>query len=248
MKRNYLIDEPIPLKTDELILQTAFHEAGHAAAIYLRNRQKQLPPVHFQISLAGFCTIPGRALQPNAKLPTRWIATVEGGHLIHSLPVATIENDCYFSDQESSDYQLAYEADIINLLVGPLAEAKYVAERDNELINARLVNVDSLKHYGGTSDLKKVDEYLDCLVASQRRREKLNELFLAAFQFIADATHWQAITDLARHIVHSDQDIIDCAEATSVLDRAMMSAARARTSPVALFRLNPLPPTHSPTL
>lgn len=236
MKRNYLIDEPIPLKIDELILQTAFHEAGHAAAIHLSNRQKQLPPVHFQISLAGFCAMPGQIRQASAKLQTRWIATVEGGHLIHSLPVATIENDRYFSDQESDDYQLAYEADIINLLAGPLAEAKYVAERDNELINARLVNVDSLKYYGGTSDLEKVDEYLDCLVASKRRREKLHELFLAAFQFIADAAHWRAITDLARYIVHSDQDVIDCTEASSVLDRAMTPAVQIGTSSIAFFR------------
>ena len=227
MKRNYLIDEPIPLKHTELVLQTAFHEAGHAAAIYLCNRQKQLPPVHFQITLGGLCGVSSQTRPMETYLKPNWVATVEGGHLIHSLPVSVIENSRYFSDHESNDYQLACEADIINLLAGPLAEAKYVAQRDDEYINARLINVNSLKYYGGTSDLEKVDEYLDGLVATESERiEKLNELFLAAFQFIDQPSHWQAITDLAHYILDNNKDIISCEEAIAVLEHSTSADTR----------------------
>ena len=225
MKRNYLIDEPIPLKHKELVLQTAFHEAGHATAIYLCNRQKQLPPVHFQISLGGLC---GKTNQTNfvkTQSKPNWVATVEGGHLINNLPVSAIENNGYFSDHESYGYQLAYEADIINLLAGPLAEAKYVAQRDNEFINVRLINVNSLKYYGGTSDLEKVDEYLKGLIQTEDERiKKLDELFLAAFQFIEEPSHWQAITNLAHYILHNDTDIISCEEAIAVLDNSISAS------------------------
>ena len=37
----------------DLIKQIAFHEAGHAAAIYLYNKQKQLPSVDFQITITN---------------------------------------------------------------------------------------------------------------------------------------------------------------------------------------------------
>lgn len=233
MKRNYLIDEPIPLRHKELVLQTAFHEAGHATAIYLCNRQKQLPPVHFQITLGGLygTTNTNQVLALDACSQSNWIATVEGGHLIHSLPVSVIENNCYFSDHESTGYQQACEADIINLLAGPLAEAKYVAERDDELINARLINVNSLKFYGGTSDLEKVDDYLDGLITSKnkiKRHEKINELFLAAFQFINEPAHWLAVTDLAHFILNNDKNIISCEEAIMVIDNSIASANQSR--------------------
>jgi len=51
MKRNYQINTICPIDDQELIRQTAFHEAGHAAAIYLYNKQKQLPPVFFKSRL-----------------------------------------------------------------------------------------------------------------------------------------------------------------------------------------------------
>lgn len=223
MKRNYQIDEPIPLKHRQLVQQTAFHEAGHAAAIYLCNRQKNLPPVYFQITFGGLC-----ASTPETdrlkKLPhSNWVATVEGGNLIHSLPLSVIESSGYFSDHESHAYQLAYEADIINLLAGPLAEAKYVAERDNETFNPRLVNVEALRYYGGTSDLEKVDEYLEALIATQdKRSKKLNELFLAAFRFVEDPSHWYAINQLAHHILENDNEVIGCEEIIDVIDSALL--------------------------
>jgi hypothetical protein len=56
--------------------------------------------------------------------------------------------------------------------VGPLAEANYVAMRDDEPINARLVNLNALHHYGGSSDLETINDYLDCLNTDRAQREK----------------------------------------------------------------------------
>lgn len=223
MKRNYLIDDPIPLKHRQLIQQTAFHEAGHAAAIYLCNRQKNLPPVYFQISFGGLCASSYETDRLKRLSDSKWVAKVEGGNLIHSLPISVIESSDYFTDQEKHAYQLAHEADIINLLAGPLSEAKYVAERDNEMFNPRLINIEALKYYGGTSDLEKVDEYLDALIATQnKRRKKLHELFLAAFRFIEDPSHWFAINRLAKHILDNDKEVIGCEEVIDVIDAALL--------------------------
>lgn len=223
MKRNYLIDEPIPLKHRQLVQQTAFHEAGHAAAIYLYNRQKNLPPVYFQITFGGLCSSTPESDRLKQLARNNWIATVEGGNLIHSLPLSVIESGNYFSEQEYHAYQLAYEADIVNLLAGPLAEAKYVAERDNEAFNPRLVNIDALKYYGGTSDLEKAYEYLDALIATQdKRSKKLNELFLSAFRFIEQPSHWYAIDRLAHYILDNDKEVIGCEELIEVIDKALL--------------------------
>jgi hypothetical protein len=51
MKRNYQADASCSINDQDLIKQIAFHEAGHAAVIYLYNKQKQLPPVYFQITI-----------------------------------------------------------------------------------------------------------------------------------------------------------------------------------------------------
>ena len=51
MKRNYPIDAMSSVLDQDLIKQIVFHEAGHAAAIHLYNKQKQLPPVYFQITI-----------------------------------------------------------------------------------------------------------------------------------------------------------------------------------------------------
>ncbi len=39
MKRNYQIDKTAQVNVQDLIKQIAFHEAGHAAGIYLCNKQ-----------------------------------------------------------------------------------------------------------------------------------------------------------------------------------------------------------------
>jgi hypothetical protein len=135
------------------------------------------------------------------------------------LPSSVDEAINNFSTTQKRAYQRAFEADIINLLVGPLAEANYVAMRDDEPINPRLVNLNALHHYGGSSDLETINEYLDCLIDDSAKREKkLSELFLAAFNFINDRSNWNAIMALADYILADCKNIIECEEIISVLD------------------------------
>ena len=49
MRRTCSINTTHSFNDIGLIRQAAFHEAGHAAAIHIGNRQKQLPPIFFQI-------------------------------------------------------------------------------------------------------------------------------------------------------------------------------------------------------
>ena len=139
--------------------------------------------------------------------------------MIHTLPSSVDDAVSDFSSAQKQAYHRAFDADIINFLVGPLAEANYVALRDDEPINPRLVNLNALHHYGGASDLETINEYLDSLTASREQREKkLSGLFLEAFHFINDRSNWHAITALADYILADPKNIIECEEIMSVLD------------------------------
>ena len=219
MKRNYQTDVCSTIDDQDLLRQIAFHEAGHATAIYFYNKLKQLPPVYFQITIKGLNRLTDNPFDTDL-VYDNFAAAVEGGRLIHSLPIALIESAYYFSAVENDAYRTAFEADMVNLLIGPLAEAKHVALRDNEQFNARLVNIDALRYYGGTSDLEKVYEYLDIFIAAgSRHEEKLVELFDKAFQFISSPDHWMAIERLAGYILSNREDVISCEEAIAVLDQ-----------------------------
>jgi len=69
-----------------------------------------------------------------------YIARGEGGRLIELLPFSinafvhktTGHNDTMVSFIK--DYMVAFEADVINLLIGPLAEAKHIYETDGEVL------------------------------------------------------------------------------------------------------------------
>ncbi|MDO9423208.1 MAG: hypothetical protein Q7T40_03340 [Methylobacter sp.] len=221
MKRNNQTDTSYAINDQDLFKQIAFHEAGHAAAIYLYNKQKQLPPVYFQITIKALGRQKDGSLDTDPLGYNHFAAVVEGGRLIHSLPVALIESTHYFSATEQDAYQTAFEADMINLLIGPLAEAKYVALRDDEQFNARLVNINALHYYGGTSDLEQVYEYLDTFIATRsRQQEKLVELFNKAFQFINLPIYWQAIERLADYILKNRENIISCEESIAVMDES----------------------------
>lgn len=194
-----------PTTAQELSRKTAFHEAGHAAAIYLGNRQKQLPPVFFQIC--------------RNSQDVHWLAKVEGGRLIHTLPSSIEETIKHFTASQKLAYLQAFEADIINLLVGPLAEANYIALRDDEIINSQLVTLNTLHFYGGSNDLKIVRDYIACFGCdSTVQSKKLTDLFLSAFYFINDKAMWRAITALAHHLLSHDKSVIDYEEISSVLD------------------------------
>jgi len=219
MKRNYPIDTISSVLDQDLIRQIAFHEAGHAAAIHLYNKQKQLPPVYFQITIKK--TDHSLALHFASRVVAcdYFVAMVEGGCLIHGLPITLLESANYFSLEEQDSYRTAFEADMINLLVGPLAEAKHVALRDNECFNKNLINVNALHNYGGTSDLEKVYNYLENFISDKSlHEEKLAKLFDKAFQFIDSPVHWQAIKRLAGYILDNTNNTIGCEEAIAVLD------------------------------
>ena len=219
MNRNHQTNASYAIDDKDLIRQIAFHEAGHAAAIYLYNKQKQLPPVFFQITIKALDRQKHSLLNMCSLSYEHFAAVVEGGRLIHSLPVALLESAHYFSDLEQDAYRTAFEADMINLLIGPLAEAKHVALRDDEQFNAKLVNINALQYYGGASDLKKVYDYLDTFIVDRSQHgDKLVELFNKAFEFINLPTHWKAIERLADYILNNKENIISCEEAIAVLD------------------------------
>ncbi len=196
-----------------LRLKTAIHEAGHAAAIYLGNRQKQLPPIFFNIVIGGFS---GYSTQPFAK---NCFAKVQGGRLIENLP-DTLENAVSeLSDKQKSAYLQAFEADMVNFLIGPLAEANYLAMTDDEIINPQLLNLSALHNYGGTADIQEVQAYLACFsndVLEQQR--KIAGLFIEAFAFINDRDNWRAIIRLANTILASQKEEISCGDIIAVLD------------------------------
>ncbi len=221
MKRDYSIDAINSALDQDLIRQIVFHEAGHAAAIHLYNKQKQLPPVYFQITIKNTDHSLNHPFASRSVRHDHFVAAVEGGCLIHSLPVTLIESANYFSLDEQDAYRTAFEADMINLLVGPLAEAKHVALRDNERFNKNLINVNALHYYGGKSDLEKVNDYLENFIADKSlHEEKLAELFNKAFQFIDSPVYWKAIESLAGYLLDNTKNTISCEEVIGVLDES----------------------------
>jgi hypothetical protein len=223
MKRNKIIDSCIH-DSEQHKQCIAFHEAGHAAAIYLNNKVRNLPPIFFQIiirQINGTSDYEGSTYQSTQGAS---VARVEGGRLIQSLPYTVDGLVHKLIDHNEAmmplvkDYIAAFEADIINLLVGPLAESKYVHERDNEPFGHQLVNLQALENYGGGSDLDLVLEYVESFSASTQRQDgKLEELFAMACDFVSDASNWKAITRLANYILDTDKAIITCEEVVSVI-------------------------------
>lgn len=219
MKRDYLEERTGTVVSVELIKQAAFHEAGHATAIYLRNRQHNLPKISFRISLQGLNRL---LLSKNSLKHTdnRLLqAKLEGGLLVDH---QTFNKRLHGSSPTILDYRQACEADIVNLLAGPLAEAKYVAQRDGEHFNQYLVDYDALKNYGGKSDQEKIEDYLDGFrMPPMKKAEKIKELHFASFDFINQARHWRAISRLANFIMSSKRDSISCEEAAAQLETAL---------------------------
>ena len=155
------------------------------------------------------------------------IARVQGGRLIEALPFSVDKLMLELTKRHKvtakwvKNYRKAFEADIINLLIGPLAEAKHVADVDDELFNYRLITLKSLENYGGESDLALVNEYAQSFSSDkQQRNEKLDELFAVAFDFVDNHANWKAITRLAGYIIGSSKNIICCEEIVSILDQA----------------------------
>lgn len=225
MDRNNKIDSP---EQNRLKLHNeciAFHEAGHAAAIYLHNKAKNLPPVYFRILFKAINCATDDDVIIYQTTHDDSIARVEGGRLIQTLPCSIDGLVHKLIDRNEAmvplvkDYIIAFEADVINLLIGPLAEARHVHNRDNELFNHHLVDLKALKNYGGGSDLALAREYLNCFSANSKQQdEKLDELFAVACDFVNDPTHWKAITKLADYILQSNKNMISYEEVIAVLE------------------------------
>lgn len=202
----------------------AFHEAGHAVAICLNNKARNLPPVRFQIMFNDFNGNPDEDLMRYKTTHDNCIARVKGGRFIEILPPsidALAHETKGHNDAMTSipDYMNALEADVMNLLIGPLAEAKYVAYTKDELFNQQLVDLQALKNYGGRFDLALAFEYLQYFSACKKQQaEKLDELFSEAFNFIKNLKNWAAITKLASYILESNKNIIGCEEVVSLLE------------------------------
>ena len=212
MKRISMATHLNPRTQQELFRQTAFHEAGYAVAIYLRNKHHQLPPVFFQITLDVYDSKP---------LEKKYLARVEGGHLIENLPLSL----AYLPETQRAAYLEAFEADIVNLLAGPLAEAKYISLRDDEVMNRYVINLQALAFYGGESDLEIVEKYIQCFIENmQQRIDKVDALFIDAFDFVNTYKHWKIITNLAEHIITCQKNSIPCEEIIAVIERSFVAA------------------------
>jgi len=208
MERDYQLSILTCQDTDDVDWCTAFHEAGHAAAIHISNRQKQLPQLFFEIHIKKPVSI-------NEQL----FAKVVNGNLFQTIPVSVLESLSLVSCSNQNSCQRAFEADVVNLLVGPLAEAKYVSIRDGEVFNLRLINPLTLHNYGGYRDLEKINIYLENFIASKNLREqKLLELVAEAFNFINNQQNWQRINELAKFILITRQEIISYDDVIAVLD------------------------------
>ncbi len=221
MKRNKISHRSVHNRLQKFKRSIAFHEAGHAIAICLNNQSKQQQPVFFQIV---FKDLSADDELKRSSFDDDSVARVEGGRLIQSLiyNVDDLTNKLLSIDEGLAplvkDYQVAFDADIMNLLIGPLAEAKQAYLNDDERFNYQLIDIKALRNYGGDSDLALAWEYLESYSKDkQRQDEKLNELFLAAGDFISDSKNWQAITKLADYIINSDKEIISCEEVFSLL-------------------------------
>lgn len=220
MKRQHSVSDFNRVDHLELNRKTAMHEAGHAAAIYFGNRKRRLPPVFFQI-IVNHCS---------CRTEHHYCTTrVDGGRLIHTLPSSLEEATRNFSLAQQQAYRLAFEADIVNLLVGSLAEANYVAQRDNELINPRLLPLEVLPNYGGAFDLEMVQQYLNCFIVDKSEQDKkVTELFWQAFEFISDWSHWYAITALSSMILNNQDRVLEYEEIVYVLDHHFTLAQKFR--------------------
>lgn len=222
MNRSKTVDAPRYKNLADYQQRVAHHEAGHATGIYLNNSFHNLPPVFFKIIFKNI----DNGFDSNALLSQDGcIAKIRGGRLIQSLPPEFDALNLKLFDctdamqlQVTDDYRLAFETDIVNLLIGPLAEAKFSYQTDNEFFNEKMITPQALRNYGGDKDLAIIKDYLQSYSVDQEQQdEMLNQLFARAFNFINDNANWKAITRLANHIITCHKNVISCEEVALVL-------------------------------
>jgi hypothetical protein len=204
--------------------RTAFHIAGHATSIYSNIKAKNLPRIFFKIMLKEL----NNCYEDDLKcyqINNQSVTSSSYGRRLTEMSLEDNNSVPYKKVQPNLTMPsikaplMVFEADIVNLLAGPLAEAKYVYDIDNELFSELLIDQNALKNYGGYSDLILVNDYLlsfsDC---QEQRDDKLNELFVIAFKFIDQQTNWAAITKLAHSIIKGQQDNIDYEKVVSLFE------------------------------
>ena len=222
MNLNYSPKAFSQLPHNEYSKKSAIHEAGHAVAIYLGNRQKRHSPFIFQLYIKEQSSHFQLSRSLNL-LNDKGIGKVADDRLVQPLPFSTVKATKAISLEQMQAYENAFETDVISLLAGPLAEAKYVAMRDGELINPRLVNLNALHHYGGSADLEILNKYLDYFIVEKAEREKkISELFLQAFSFISDRSNWLAITVLAYYVLADRMNSIEGKEVMPYLIHSLV--------------------------
>ncbi|MBL1263190.1 hypothetical protein [Candidatus Methylomicrobium oryzae] len=221
MRRNIHVNNAAAYTPEIRRRCVAYHEAGHAAAIYLINRMRSIPPLLFNLR---FSVAHSDTVTDFQTAYENYIACIEGGRLLHTLP-DTLDDFRYISVENGQDWIRnpenllnAFEADVINLLAGSLAEAKFVAEMDDEIFTYRLVDPPALENYGGSFDLALIEDYLQRYSPDQQTRDqKLNQLHQVAFNFINDYHNWRAISKLAEFILAADKDTICSEEVATIL-------------------------------
>lgn len=201
--------------------RSAFHAAGRSVSIHLGNQKKNLPPIYFQI---GMESMPShvRNLRKSKSISGLNRAIFKGGRLISELPGSLELETNSMTPSEKLAYEQAFNADIVNLLAGFIAEAKYIALSDNEVISPRLVNVHSLHNYGEDGDLQELWEYFKCFGDYDSDKEtKLIGLYLSAFEFVNVPSHWQAICEVANYIEKSEKMLLECTEIFDIFDQSI---------------------------
>jgi hypothetical protein len=221
MRRNFHINNADTYTPEIRRRCVAFHEAGHAAAIYSINRMRKIPPLSFRLR---FNVISTEAPVDFQTAYENYIACIEGGRLLNTLPPTL--DDPQVSPiisghewiQTREDLLNAFEADVINLLAGSLAEAKFIAEMDDEIFTYQLIDPPALENYGGSFDLALIDDYLQSYSPDHQTRDlKLNQLHRVAFNFINDYHNWQAISRLAEFILAANQDTVGSEEVAAIV-------------------------------
>lgn len=210
----------VMIRTNKCI---AFHQAGHMAGFHLNNSGKNFSTVNFRVALIFKDSAQERLIHHQMTVSGR-IAKTEGRYLASDLPNAldrsmSSENARYMF---SEVYRLAVECDIVNLLIGPLAEARYIAESDNEPFKQRLIHFNSLHNYGGSAEIELVEAYLQNLpITQQERHVKLADLYGRAFRFVMNSANWGALTQLAHLISTAPEPLVSYQQAATVIDQSL---------------------------
>jgi len=221
MKRNYHVTDYTQFNQQELSKRVAYHEAGHATAIYLYNKQHNLPPIFFQITVKSADQLARDALS----LSNNNIAAhLEGGCLIQDLFSSFNDSQRIMNPTEHAEYYQALDADMINFLAGAIAEAHYVYLRDGEKLTSQMLTIAALRSYGSHSDLVRVDEYLNYLTLTpQHRQHKLKQLLTQTFDFMTHFRTWKAVKAVAQFILTSKKQVIRCEEVFAIIDNATLA-------------------------